>query len=502
MSKDITVRLATPAGRSRIVLPLTATFKDLQEDVKKRTGVEPAAQRFALDPKGQQPISGSPTAALASIGIVNGVQLHLVNQEASIAAQVLTKVAVSVEPEAPVKKGSEVAAAAPAANTSAASSSTAAPAGSSTSVAKAASGDALKVDPKFDSFDNYLKVRRWDTSSLTGGQRYISAKITRDGMIRIPPAVSIKQQPYRHVDNLSMINVEEIQNFIGYWTGHLLENAMQRFGYMYGYYLEDPNYPEGCRALVEGIYEPPQEMNGEMASALNDPHQARVDRIAEALGIEKIGWMFTTLPLEDGQLLSPTEVQRIARLQNEHSTDLHFSKYVLSKFVSCSVRPDTQNMGAPKLEPFMVCDQVCAMVRDGILCDSPDRKHCVVREAQKGELIPEFLAEGKPNKKILTDFFVVRVNDVAPKRHTKLFVHADFPRENRQTHPQRRDDLKQYFKKRPSSEPSWSRFADFHLLLFIAKALDVDTAVQLCECVRERQEVQEGTKMLFEALMG
>ena len=39
-------------------------------------------------------------------------------------------------------------------------------------ISKAASGDALKVDPKFDSFDNYLKVRRWDTSSLTGGQRY------------------------------------------------------------------------------------------------------------------------------------------------------------------------------------------------------------------------------------------------------------------------------------------------------------------------------------------
>jgi len=252
---------------------------------------------------------------------------------------------------------------------------------------------------------------------------------------------------------------------------------------------------------LEGIYEPPQEMVGEMGQMLEDPHRARVDRIADALGIECIGWIFTTLLLEDGLLLSPVEVQRIARLQNEHSTDTHFTKYNTSHFVSCAVRPDVNLGGLPSLSPFMVSDQCAAMVRDGIFCDSADRKHCVVREAGKNELIPDFIAEGKPSKKILTDFFVVRVNDTAPKKHQAMFTHAEFPRENRQTHPQRRDDLKKYFKKIPNSEPSWSRFADFHLILYIAQEIDVDTAVTICECVRDRKEIPEGVLLIINQLI-
>jgi nuclear protein localization family protein 4 len=34
--------------------------------------------------------------------------------------------------------------------------------------------------------------------------------------------------------------------------------------WLYGYYSEDPNYPEGVRVNIEVIYEPPQvgEING------------------------------------------------------------------------------------------------------------------------------------------------------------------------------------------------------------------------------------------------
>merc|ERR1719401_1929098 len=141
-------------------------------------------------------------------------------------------------------------------------------------------------------------------------------------------------------------------------------------------------------------------MLGEMAQPKDDPNRARVDRIAEALGIECIGWIFTTLPLEDGLLLSPDEVQRIARLQNDYSTDIHFTKYRLSKFVSCAIRPDVSLGGDPSINPFMVSDQCCAMVRDGIMCESADPKNCIVREGQKNELISQFLVESKPTKTI------------------------------------------------------------------------------------------------------
>lgn len=66
-------------------------------------------------------------------------------------------------------------------------------------------------------------------------------------------------------------------------------------GWLYGYFSEDPNYPEGVRVNVEAVYEPKQlgEING--VQPLEDPNQAKVDMIAEALTLEKAGWIFTTI---------------------------------------------------------------------------------------------------------------------------------------------------------------------------------------------------------------
>lgn len=508
MSKEIAVRLVSSAGRSRIVLPATATFGDLQEEVKTRTGVAPSDQRFSLDPSGHQSVSGPSSAAISQLGIVNGTQLHLINKEASIAGQVLTKVPISVEPEAPIAKDSAAKPSATPATTasqgaSSSSSSSAAPAASSSSSSKApAAQDGKKVTPKFEAFDSFLRNRRYDTAALPGSQKYVTGTLKQGGMIKIPPSVSIKQQPYRHVDTFSVINVPEMENFIGYWHSVLLENGLQRAGWMYGYYLEDNNYDEGTRAILEGIYEPPQEMVGDMAKIKPDPNQARVDRIAEALGIERIGWIFTSFIIEDDTLMTPEEIFEIGKLQNEHSTDLHFTKYTLSKFISCAVRPDPSLGGAPGISPFMVSEQACAMVRDGIMATTPaDRKACVIREANKNELIPDFVVEGKPSKKIATDFFIVRVNDTAPKKHQRLFTHAEFPRENRQTHPQRREDLKKYFSRLPKSEPSWSKFADFHLILYLAQEIDIETAVEIAKCVSNREEIPEGIMMILNHLI-
>lgn len=39
------------------------------------------------------------------------------------------------------------------------------------------------------------------------------------------------------------------------WTNN--KHAIQKVGWLYGYYTEDKNFEEGVRAIVEAIYEPP-----------------------------------------------------------------------------------------------------------------------------------------------------------------------------------------------------------------------------------------------------
>ena len=43
---------------------------------------------------------------------------------------------------------------------------------------------------------------------------------------------------------------------MNYWVEN--SYAIQRVGYLYGYYAEDPNYEDGIRAVIEAVYEPPQ----------------------------------------------------------------------------------------------------------------------------------------------------------------------------------------------------------------------------------------------------
>ncbi|OLQ04288.1 hypothetical protein AK812_SmicGene12687 [Symbiodinium microadriaticum] len=349
---SLTVRLTSPAGRSRIVLPSSSTLAELQVEVKTRCGVEPGDQQLSFDPAGNRPIDGPPSAQLSQLGFVNGSEVHLRNREASIAGQVsvhkyvygphnyhpaegpsvplksdlamgeheatnlasrafgmhksgrddcvggaeasalptiptasitrvkcldehefrkllrfgrepseessglpvdhvrgmvpedppkqarppkqtllrgssaeldparlgllllppykgdmqprsksgmwekvLTKVPVSVEPEEPVAKSSSAGGAGPSAPPAPSSSSSSAPA-SSGSAPKAVESDGKKADPKFETFDAFLRKRQYDVGALPGNQKYVTVKITRGGMLKIPPSVSIKQQPF------------------------------------------------------------------------------------------------------------------------------------------------------------------------------------------------------------------------------------------------------------------------------------------------------------------
>ena len=126
----------------------------------------------------------------------------------------------------------------------------------------------------------------------------------------VPPAVILNRQIFRHVDYVSFMNYPELSKFVAHWQRQgCLE---QRMGYLYGYYSEDPTYPNGVRVNIEALYEPPQigEING--VQELDDPSRHKVDSIASALGLERVGHIFTKIDQET--ILTGQEVRQAARL--------------------------------------------------------------------------------------------------------------------------------------------------------------------------------------------
>lgn len=110
----------------------------------------------------------------------------------------------------------------------------------------------------------------------------------------------------------------------------------QRVAYLYGYYSEDPNYPEGVRANVEAIYDPAQVGAMEGFTLLQDEKEIYVNMIAESLSLEKIGWVYTSLNHES--FLTPKEIREIAQMQEKYSIE-HPEGARISKFVTIVVKP-------------------------------------------------------------------------------------------------------------------------------------------------------------------
>lgn len=108
----------------------------------------------------------------------------------------------------------------------------------------------------------------------------------------------------------------------------------------------------GIRATVVEIYEPPQESTRDTIRLLPDDRQELVDQLAAALGLQKVGWIFTDLLPEDVQkgtvkntrngdtyFLSAQECIMAGYYQNQHPNPCKYasSGYYGSKCVTICV---------------------------------------------------------------------------------------------------------------------------------------------------------------------
>ncbi|KAH0479446.1 MAG: uncharacterized protein KVP18_003284 [Porospora cf. gigantea A] len=339
--------------------------------------------------------------------------------------------------------------------------------------------------PAFLNFDEYLHRSMFNIGDLPLLQNFKPRLLERGQLTKVPPSVTLRHQKYRHVDHIEFMNVEAMNKFVTHWR-YDLEMSEQRCGYLYGYYREDPHYPQGIRAVVEAIYEPQQVGEVDTCTVLDDEFLPTVNTCAEALGLECVGFIYTQLP--GNHHATNTEVLRQASLQLEHSSALHYTGYEHSTFVTVTVSPDTDLGGEPVPNAYMVSDLGMAFYRDGLFDKvQPNPNLMNIKQGAPHELFPKVLESGKlieAGGSFDLDWLLVRVNDSAPKTVNSFFKHNSFPPMNRRRAPTQRD-VQTYLKN--VSGPDWTRLSDFHFLLYVAHLFDVNTGKAICDCVRNKK---------------
>nr|CAG4636161.1 EOG090X05T8 [Eubosmina coregoni]SVE69787.1 EOG090X05T8 [Eubosmina coregoni] len=216
-----------------------------------------------------------------------------------------------------------------------------------------------------------------------------------------PKAVTLNSQLYRHVDNIVFENPKLVDRFLNYWR----ITSRQRIGFLYGRYDAHLDVPLGIKGTVAAIYEPPQESTRDSVRLLPDSRLPLVNKLASALGLTCIGWIFTDLVTEDvvkgtvrhfrhidSHFLSAQECIMAGHFQSLHpnpcrlSSDGHFG----SKFVTVCITGESDSQHQIHMECYQVSNQCQALVRDECLVPTKDAPELAyVRQSSAEKYIPD-----------------------------------------------------------------------------------------------------------------
>lgn len=228
----------------------------------------------------------------------------------------------------------------------------------------------------------------------------------------MPPAVVLSRQPYRHVDYVSFMNSEDLQSFIQSWQKK--DCLVQQVGFLFGYFAEDPNYSNGIRAVIEYLYIPPQKGDHDSSIVLQDKNSNIIDEIADALSLEFIGWIFTTINTDKDNYMCSYDIKKAAIYQEQYKLK-HNSGYFVSKFITVMVKPKED--GNIEIECCMISDQFQALVRDNVIGDCIEKNKIPLRKPEKNELLPDIFQENKKVTEFDPSFAIVQVSNFNKKRY-------------------------------------------------------------------------------------
>jgi nuclear protein localization family protein 4 len=302
-----------------------------------------------------------------------------------------------------------------------------------------------------------------------------------------PSAVTLALQQYRMVDHVEFSVSDSINSFINFWR----KTGLQRFGYLYGRYEPYPDVPLGVKAIVEAIYEPPQEdvVDG-LTLTLPWEEEKSVDEVAAACGLVKVGMIYTDLTDDgDGKVkckrhigsyfLSSQECCFSAVMQNKHpvSTKWSASGKFGSRFVTCVVSGNES--GDIDVKAYQVSNTCVAMVSADIIEASVDPNIMRVKESTSERYVPEVFYKYKNEYGVNVqesakpcfpvEYLLVNVTHGFPFNPTPLFTSpVPFPIENRPgLDVQDLGKLYSHLGLKDSGNVHVNSVSDFHLLTFI-----------------------------------
>ena len=210
-----------------------------------------------------------------------------------------------------------------------------------------------------------------------------------------PSAITLQSQPFRMVDHLEIASRDIIDRFLQAWR----QTGLQRFGWLIGRYEPYPEVPMGVKAVVEAIYEPPQQ-GEEDGLVLNLPWEGetRIRELAKLAStpLTIVGYIYTDLtPTEEDRtknlykrhpqsfFLSSLEAIFAARVQNDNPTPSRSSPSgTFSSRMVTAVLTGTED-GAIDIAAYQVSEQACAMVDADMIEASVDPGIVRVKEEDR-----------------------------------------------------------------------------------------------------------------------
>ncbi|XP_072954682.1 NPL4-like protein [Typha angustifolia] len=256
--------------------------------------------------------------------------------------------------------------------------------------------------------------------------------------------------------------------------------AVKRGGFLYGKVSSD-----GVVA-VDFIYEPPQSGTEDALALHRDPEEERlVEAIAAGMGMRRVGFVFTQAVGRKGSetgeyTMSGREVLQAAELQAEGN---------IKEWVTAVVKLDTA--GDVHFEAFQMSDVCVRLAKEGLFVTEFGEDD----DPRISRMKKEVVVGVKDMKEVDNDFFLVPVK-ISDHQGS---LSTSFPIENRITTVTLKA-LKNHLD-RSKHLPFVKRISDFHLLLLLARFLDVNSDVPaLAECVQRQGTVPEGYQLLIESL--